>query len=110
MILTFVLGRGVPQTIYRSTSKIMHVANEIFPEAEEASDLYVHVNNGQLTVFPEFVRNPLLGNEHKMNQRLERFLQNYEFAELFNDLTNGNPAPFENAVLHFINLTYQLLD
>ena len=37
MILTFVLGRGVPQTIYRSTSKFMPVANEIFPEAEEAS-------------------------------------------------------------------------
>ena len=46
MILTFVLGRGVPQTIYKSTSKIMPVANEIFPEAEEASDLYFHINNG----------------------------------------------------------------
>ena len=45
-----------------------------------------------------------------MNKRLERFLRNYEFAELFDDLTNGNPASFENAVLHFINLTYQLLD
>ena len=88
----------------------MPVANEIFPEAEEASALYVHTNNDQLTVFHEFAWDPLLGNEHKMNQRLERFLWNYEFPELFDDLTNGNPAPFENAVLHFINLTYQLLD
>ena len=88
----------------------MPVANEIFPEAEEASALYVHINNGQLTAFHEFARYPLLGNEHKMNQRLERFLRNYEFPELFDDLTNGYPAPFENAVLHFINLTYQLLD
>ena len=110
VILTFVLGRGVPETIYKSTSKMMPVANEIFPEAEEASDLHVHINNGQLAVFPESVRDPLLGNKHKMNQRLERFLRNYEFAELFDNLTNGNPAPFENAILHFINLTYQLLD
>ena len=72
--------------------------------------MYVHINNGQLTVFPQFGQDPLLGNEHKMNKRLERFLRNYEFAELFDDLTNGNPASFENAVLHFINLTYQLLD
>ena len=74
VILTFVLGRGVPQTIYRSTSKIMPVANEIFPEAEEASDLYIHINNGQLTIFPKFGPDPLLRNEHKMNQRLGRFL------------------------------------
>ena len=54
----------------------MPVTNETFPEAEEASDLYVHINNGLLTVFPEFGRDPLLGNKHKMNQRLERFLRN----------------------------------
>ena len=77
MTLTFVLCRGVPQTIYRSTSKIISVANEIFPEAEEASELYVHINNGQLTILPEFARDPLLGNEHKMNQRLGRFLRNF---------------------------------
>ena len=92
--MTFVLGRGVPHIIYRSTSKIMPVTNETFPEAEEASDSYVHINNGLLTVFPEFGRDPLLENKHKMNQRLERFLRNYEFAELFDDLTNGNPALF----------------
>ena len=77
MTLTFVLCRGVPQIIYRSTSKITSVANEIFPEAEEASELYVHINNGQLTILPEFARDPLLGNEHKMNQRLGRFLRNF---------------------------------
>ena len=109
MTLTFVLCRGVPQTIYRSTSKITSVANEIFPEAEEASELYVHINDGQLTILPEFGRDPLLGNEHKMNQRLGRFLRNYEFPKLFDDLTNSNPAPFENAILHFIDITYQLL-
>ena len=94
VILTFALGREVPQTIYTSTFKIMPVANEIFPEAEETSDLYVHINNGQLTVFPEFGGDSLLGNEHKINQRLERFLRNYEFAELFYNLTNGNPGLF----------------
>ena len=77
----------------------MPVANEIFPEAEEASDLYFHINNSQLTVFLKFGRDPLSENEYKMNQRLKRFLGNYEFADLFNDLTN------KNAVLHFINLT-----
>ena len=110
MILIFVLGRGVPQTIYRPTSKIMPAANEIFPEAEEGSDLYVHINKVQLTIFPKFVRDPLLGNEHKMNQRLGRFLRNYEFHKSFDDLTNSNPAPFEDVILHFIDLTYQLLD
>ena len=105
----FVLGRGVPQTIYRSTSKIMPGANEIFPEGEEASDLYGHINNGQLTIFPKFGRDPLLRNEHKMNQRLGRFLRNYEFPKLFDDITDGNPAPFEDDTFHFIDLTYQLL-
>ena len=50
----------------------MPVADEIFPEAEEASDLY----KGQLTIFPKFGRDPLLGKEHKMNQHLGRFLRN----------------------------------
>ena len=86
------------------------MANEIFPEAEEASDLYVHVNNGHLTILPEFGWDPLLGNEHKMNQRLRRFFWNYEFPKLFDDFTSGNPAPFKNAILHLIDLTYQLLD
>ena len=86
------------------------MANEIFREEEEASDLYVHVNNGQLTILPEFGWDPLLGNEHKMNQRLRRFFWNYEFPKLFDDFTSGNPAPFKNAVLHLIDLTYQLLD
>ena len=40
-------------------SKIMPVANEIFPGAEEASDLYVHINKGQLTIFPKFGRDPI---------------------------------------------------
>ena len=79
MILTFVLGRGVPQTIYTSTSKIISVAYEIFPEAEEASDLFVHINNGQLIILPEFGRDPLIENEQKMIQRLGRFLRNHEF-------------------------------
>ena len=88
----------------------MPVADEIFPEAEEASDLYVHFNKGQLTIFPKFGRDPLLGKERKMNQHLGRFLRNYEFRKLFDDITNGNPAPFEDAVLHFIDLTHQLFD
>ena len=62
------------------------MANEIFPEAEEASDLYVHVNNGHLTILPEFGWDPLLGNEHKMNQHLRRFFWNYEFPKLFDAL------------------------
>ena len=88
----------------------MPVANEIFPEAEEASDLYVHINSGQLTIFLKSGRYPLLRNEHKMNQRLGRFLRNCEFPKLVDDITDGNPAPFEDAILHFIDLTYQLLD
>ena len=43
MILTFVLGRGVPQTIYRSTSKFMPVANEIFPEAEASTCMFISI-------------------------------------------------------------------
>ena len=55
------------------------MAYEIFPEAEEASDLFVHINNGQLIILLEFGRDPLIENEQKMIQRLGRFLRNHEF-------------------------------
>ena len=82
----------------------------MFPDAEEVSDLYVHINDGQLTLFPEFGQDPLSTNENKISQRTRTFNQHYEFSKLFDEISNDNSGPFENAILFFIDLTYQLLD
>ena len=101
-------GRGVPNQIKQRTNRLLPIAENGIPEANEARDMYVYLYDGVLTEVPKFGSDPISDNANLCHVRLERFSQRYKFDAIFNNILENNGQYFQHAISYFIELTIEL--
>ena len=84
------------------------IDSSLVPTVDEAGRLY-EANGGHLTLFNEFGRDPLTGNEQLITIRMERFYEQWpSFDNIFHGIVNNNITMFRDGLLCFIDISMQL--
>lgn len=107
-VLLSVLGVGKPVQLRENNFHGQRLSESQLPSGDEAVTLYEDLG-GSLTLFPRFGADPLANDATLQAEREQHFDSVTDFEAVFGDLVNGNPIPYENAILRYANMTMQLV-
>ena len=89
-------------------SQVRRIGPNLVPTVEEAIRFYGNAG-GKLTRECCTGTDPLHGNEEAIERRERKFKnENLTSDMIFDHLIAGNASPFENAVISFININYNI--
>ena len=110
MYLTLIIGhnRGVPNRIMANNNQVASVPQSIVPDPDDAVRLF-QSRGGRLTLFSSFGHDPLSDNPQLVEEREQRFRQQYpDFGPFFYTVVNGDYSLFRDGLLNFIHISQQL--
>ena len=87
------------------TNNLPQISATDLPSTIEAKNLYVETYNGQLTDEPNFGMDPLENNDELKQQRSNLFQMNFNIAQIFGEVANGQGLKFKQALLYYIHTT-----
>ena len=99
---------GIPSQLFAQRCRTSLLPQDTLPPgivvANEYNDL-----GGNITLEGKFGQDPLQYHPYLINERSTRFQRDYPDPNLlFSTCVNRNRVPFKNAVLRFVELTYNL--
>ena len=90
-----------------ATDKTVKVTPDVFPTTAVAVQLF-EGSRGQLTTWPEFGIHPLSCGGCQSSARRKQFQLHFpNLLTVFENVVNGNPTWFQNAIQLFRDLTYE---
>jgi hypothetical protein len=102
-------GKGKPIDRRSQRNQTTQVAQYLVPDVATAANNYEGMG-GQLTRFPSFGVDPLLGRPEGQQRRDENFEAQFDVAAVFGSVVNGVDLPFRTAIQRFANISRELAD
>jgi len=84
------------------------ISDDTLPDEFQAKNLYEQHYTGSLTDEHPFGFDPLADHEDLKNRRNNDFFQQFNIQTLFQECTHGRTQPIKNAVMFFIEKTFEL--
>ena len=106
--LLSVLGVGKPVQLRDNNFQGQRLSESQVPSSDEAVTSYEDLG-GSLTLFPCFGADPLANDTTLQAEREQNFDSVTDFEAVFGELVNGNPIPFETAIVRYANMTIELV-
>lgn len=102
-------NRGIPDELMKRNNHAMRIATQMLPQTNNAVQQF-ESHGGNLTTFQEFGHDPLHDRDQFIQQREATFHEHYaDFEQFFYATVNGNNNVFRQGLLHFIEISKQLL-
>jgi hypothetical protein len=104
--------KGIPAQLAKGNNQAFRLPSDVnVPRALEAAEQYATIrDSGQLTLVSNFGTDPLDGRLVLQKKRLEKFLAQYNWADIFSAVANKNKNMFEDAISFFIHVTLECMD
>ena len=102
------MGSHVSNEVMRRNNRTSRIDWRHLPTSAEAVRLYQE-DGGRISDETHFGEDPISGDSTKFSIRMRAFTERFpSFDTIFENLVNGNPSLFENALLFYIDVSYRL--
>ena len=102
------MGSHIPNKVMERNSRITRIDQRHLPSSPQAVTMY-REEGGRISDETYFGEDPIRSDTTKCSIRMRAFSERFpSFDTIFEELVNGNPSLFENALLFYIDVSYRL--
>ena len=102
------VNKDIPNQLMLRNNQAKHVDSTLVPNTDDAVHMYQSLG-GDLTLFSEFGRDPLVDRQDLLRLREERYFERWpSFEDIFQAVVNNNNVLFRDSLLFYIDVSMQL--
>ena len=102
------VNKDIPNVLMIRNNQAKPIDSGLIPITDEAIRMYQSLG-GNLTLFGEFGKDPLMERQDLSRLREERFFERWpRFEDIFHAVVNNNNTLFHDSLLFFIDVSMQL--
>ena len=99
--------RGIPNDLHRQDNRAKQIEPALLPTSSSAVTSY-ESGGGHITAPRPHGLDPLADDGVKQSMREQAFFRKFSFESIFDSIANGNGAPFEDAFMFYVDVSYRM--